>query len=97
MTTTTSKLQRWKDRVYELNRMSAAIHDERSALEQKIAEASAVWGIGQRVLHRGSEYEIVGIRAVGLAIRYFGRRVLKSGKLGVEAELWGRIEAQQRG
>ncbi len=85
-------IEAMKDRVYALNRMSAAIHEERSALEKKIAEALAVWKLGQRVPYRDrSEYEITNIKpgySVG-SVKYFGRKVLKSGKLHANTtELW---------
>jgi hypothetical protein len=77
-------IEAMKARVYELNRMSAAIHDERSALERRLAEQLATWKPGQRVLYRDrGEYEITEIKpgyGVG-SVKYFGRKVLKSGAL----------------
>ena len=85
-----------KARVFELNRMSAAIDEERDALEQQIAAAVAEYKIGQRVIWHGKHhFEITRIGrgyVVGTA-KYFGRPVLKAGTLGkAEYELYGRLE-----
>lgn len=81
-----------KARIYELNRMSAAIHEERSAIEMRLTELLAAWKPGQRVLYRDrGQFEITAIRpgyGVG-KVKYFGRKVLKSGALHAnETEMW---------
>ena len=81
-----------KARIDELNRMSAAIHEERSAIKQRLAELLATWKPGQRVLYRDrGEHEITAVRPgyrVG-SVKYFGRKVLKSGALHAnETEMW---------
>jgi hypothetical protein len=85
-----------KTRIFELNRMSAAIHEERAALEQQIAAALAKYQIGQRVKWRG-RYQ-VEISRIGSGygvgtVHYFGRKLLKSGALGQqEFQLFGSLE-----
>jgi hypothetical protein len=89
-------VEEMKARVFELNRMSAAIHEERADLEQKIAAAVAEYQIGQRVIQYGRRhFEITRIgRGYGVGTaKYFGRQVLKAGTLGKqEFELYGRLE-----
>ena len=89
-------VEEMKARVFELNRMSAAIHEERAALEQQIAAAVAEYQIGQRVIRYGKRhFEITRIgRGYGVGTaKYFGRQVLKAGTLGKqEFELYGRLE-----
>ena len=83
-------------RVVELNRMSAAIHEERADLEQKIATAVATYTVGQRLTLRSKHPIEVSrvLRGYGVgSVRYLGRKVLKSGALGrQEFELYGSLE-----
>ena len=89
-------VEEMKARVYELNRMSAAIHEERDALEQQIAAAVAKYAVGQRLTWRGRHLIEVSkiVRGYGVgSARYLGRKVLKAGALGQqEFELWGSLE-----
>lgn len=80
-------------RVDELTRTIAQLSEERADLEQRIADARAKWRPGQRVLYRNKdEYEITAVRpgyASEGGVKYYGRKVLKSGKLHANtSELW---------
>jgi hypothetical protein len=71
----------------EIRRLEA----RRSEAKRKLAEMTAKWEPGQRVLWRGAEYEITSYEFwYGEELQYRGRKVLKSGALHAkEQNLYG--------